>query len=164
MEKNQPTLLEYQGDNPRWAAAKQFVASTALYTIGFQLVWHGVAAVFTRQKPAQAIDATASYLKRNWKWELGFGTLLGAWDASNAYKKAEETKAQHDRLVTDNMAMRSQLNQTGQILRHVAKEVEKGKLADSQLAVNDEALPSHVARLEAQRAAEEAQQALTTVR
>lgn len=160
MEKDQSPLFEYQGDSPRWAATKEFFASTAFWTIGFELLWRVIPAVFTKTKPTQVIDDLAQAFKRDWHWQLGLGAMIGSWDAKNAYEKAKSMKSQHDYLVADNIAMRSQLNQTGQILRHVAGEVEKGKLADSQLTMKGDAPPTHVAKLEAQEAAAAAQTAL----
>lgn len=55
-------------------------------------------------------------------------------------------------LMNDNIAMRSQMNQTGQILNHVAGQIQQGELKDSELTVSDAAPPSHVAKLEATNA------------
>lgn len=95
------------------------------------------------------------------------GTILGYGiykEAKKAYDQAKAAEKQHDKLVADNIAMRGQLNQTGQILRHVADEVSKGKIADSQLTFDESsAPPTHVARLEAEKAAAAAQTALAKV-
>ncbi|MES2984679.1 MAG: hypothetical protein V4735_05785 [Pseudomonadota bacterium] len=58
-----------------------------------------------------------------------------------------------EQLQAENIAMRAQLNQTGQILLHVAQEVEKGHLGNSTLQLDESsAPPTHVARLEAEKA------------
>ncbi len=78
-----------------------------------------------------------------------------------AREKAELAQQQHDALLADNIAMRSQLNQTGQILKHVAGQLENGEMKDSTLTLNEAAPPSHVAKLEAARAEQAYHQAAT---
>ncbi len=162
MDKDQATLLEYQGDSPRWAAVKSFVSSSALMIVGPAAI---SAAWFKVSHKESFLTNLKEFVVGKQTWGV-FGSiatvLVGAGSAFGAYVRADQQKAQHDRLVADNIAMRSQLNQTGQILRHVAHEVEQGKLADSTLTVKDDAPPSHVARLEAKEAAQAAQEALIT--
>lgn len=70
----------------------------------------------------------------------------------HSYFSALKAKNEHDQLLNDNIAMRQQLNQTGQILNHVAGQIQQGGLKDSELTVSDAAPPSHVAKLEAAKA------------
>jgi hypothetical protein len=159
MEKAKTSILEFQGDSPRWAALKSFVTSTTLWSAGFIAFDAALGRVTDK-----------NFFKNNHfpyssKLMFGITSVLavgnGLLDARNAYKKASSVQDQHTKLVADNIAMRAQLNQTGQILRHVADEVGKGALADSSLTLDESKTPpSHVAKLEAAKAAAEAQAAL----
>lgn len=93
------------------------------------------------------------------KWIAGGVTAVGAvtsyFGLKSLFVGNQRRIYENINLRNDNIAMRQQLNQTGQILRHVAGEVEKGHLSDSQLLLDEHtAPPTHVAKLEAKQAAE----------
>ena len=159
MEEKTNSDLSYSGPNKWWSAVKSFAATATLMTVGpatIGALWFKVS-----RKENFLVNLKEFIVSKHiWGiWGTTASVLAGTASAFGAYMKVDEAKAQHEKCVADNIAMRSQLNQTGQILRHVAGEVEKGSRADSPLTVKDEAPPSHVARLEAQEAA--AQAALT---
>jgi hypothetical protein len=159
MEKDKPSILEYKGDSPRWAALKSFVTSTTLWSAGFMAFDAAIGRAFDKNFFTNNRFPYSG--KLGIRFNVGISALGGLWDAYNAYKKADAAQDQHTKLVADNIAMRAQLNQTGQILRHVADEVGKGALADSSLTLDESKTPpSHVAKLEAAKAAAEAQAAL----
>jgi hypothetical protein len=149
----------YKGQDPLVAAAQTFVSSTVLVftgatalilTAGHFLCKAGAIKKFETMTLSSAIGQK---LKDPIGWTIA--GLFGAYDAMKSYRSAREAQSQHEHLLTDNIEMRSQLNQTGQILRHVAGRLERGEMADSQLTVDSSAPPSHVAKLEAEKAAQE---------
>ncbi len=90
-------------------------------------------------------------IKSKLLWGLSAG--LGALSAIFAYGDAKRVEKNYDRLLDDNIAMRQQLNQTGQILLYVANQVKHGHMPNGQLALDEStAPPTHVARLEAEKA------------
>jgi hypothetical protein len=164
MEEKTNSDLSYKGPNKWWSAVKSFTAASTLMTVGPAAI---AAAWFKVSRKENFLMNLKEFVVGEHTWgKLGttITLLFGAASAFGAYVKATVAQDQHTKLVADNIAMRAQLNQTGQILRHVADEVGKGKIADSSLVLDESKTPSsHVARLEAQEAAASAQAALTKI-
>jgi len=146
--------LPYRGPSKLRAAFENTLASTLIATIGGSAVYALGIKLF---KKTPFTTKFSELIRSTVMWGAGLG--VGLAGSYSAYKDAGENEKQYNQLLADNIEMRSQLNQTGQILRHVAGEVEKGHLKDSELTVNEDAPPSHVAKLEAQKAANEVQAA-----
>lgn len=142
--------------------------------------WSAAHAIFEGLGGALALAATTAWLTKIFQKEKypsfskNFSSIFegkGKWFAAGfatfysgiSYARQRLLANSEEQLFADNIAMRSQLNQTGQILQHVAKQVEKGTLKDSELSVNDEAPPSHVAKLKATEGEQALEDVLTKV-
>lgn len=150
MEQNQQESAQRQDfESPRYAALRgAFEGFGSIMAIPFGFA--GIIKLFNR---AQSYSELVKQTFTGWSGKLqigltAFSTIFGAVaGASNAQR--------HNQILQDNIDMRAQLNQTGQILMHVANAVQHGKLADSTLVLDETtAPPSHVARLQTQQAAQ----------
>jgi len=147
--RNIPPAQPYLGPSPAYSAFAGFVWGAAKNFVLFAAVGLVFDRLIHKTPLAQQVWAR---VKQDAPVNLVVSSAIGLWDGKNAYHNARAAAQQHDQLFADNVAMRSQLNQTAQILQHVANEVEQGHLKDSELTVNEDAPPSHVAKLEAQKA------------
>lgn len=131
MEKTSDTpipVTEYKGQG-KWSAAVQ---SLVAWAAGTELLTATLVGGFLKEKGTFG-EGFRNYFKYEGalgKMNIAGASLIGGFAAVSAYSRADKAQQKHDQLMADNVGMRSQLNQTGQILQHVAAEVEKGKLAD----------------------------------
>lgn len=140
----------------QWGEAGMgFLADTLMWQVVGSTVRATVSKLFKKNDFTSSFK-TSMTNKLMWSGSL----LLGVYGGYDAWKTAKQEQKEYSDILGDNIEMRSQLNQTGQILRHVASEVEKGHLKESELTINEDAPPSHVVKLEVQQAAREAQAAL----
>ena len=147
----------HKSESPWWAATKTFVKDVAIFT-GIDLAF-GVLMNIGHRGPGlfRNILRDTFFSRTNLIITGAFATI----DAAISLGRGFGTREANQQLISDNIAMRAQLNQTGQILQHVADEVAKGHIPDSQLSLDESAAPpSQVAKLEAQKAAHAAQEAL----
>ena len=151
-------LKKYQGDSPWWAATQSFVATTAA-AIALPVAIVGTYFKFIK-KEAGAYSTIASEAMTN-KFTWITAGLLALGNALVTYSSASTAKKQHEKLFADNVEMRVILDETGQILQHVDNEIRAGRIPNSELSLDQFSAPtSQVAKLEAQKAAHAAQEAL----
>ena len=113
---------DFQGDSKGAAAAKGFFADFAIWT-GLSLAFDLVLGKLFKNSAASQISTWVS--EGRYKWDLGFGAVMGAIGAFNGYKKAEAAESQHDQLKNENAMLRTQMAQTGEALTRVGLGIQQ---------------------------------------
>jgi|GEM_PF-5343279 len=113
---------EYVGDSSTSAAAKGFFSDFAIWT-GFGIALDLALGKIFKQSAAANMSTWVS--DGRWKWDVGFGAVMGLIGAFTSYKKAEAAEAQHDQLTQENGMLRTQMAQTGEALTRAGLGIQQ---------------------------------------